>query len=104
MDLRPPSRECSDARSIACEPQRVGRAERCAVARAGRPPVSGGVDDGVPEPFVSLQLTSGNSFRLHSRLRVVGVGEILDPRDHGGCAQAVAGRAAGIVYRRCQFN
>lgn len=54
--------------------------ESGAVARAGAPPVVGGVDQGIP-----------------ARLAVIGVDEILDPGYHGRLAQAVAGRTARVV-------
>ena len=53
--------------------ERAGSVESSAIASARLPPVSGAVDDGV-------------AFRLG----VIGVGEVLDPGDHGRMAEAVA--------------
>lgn len=61
--------------------QRARRMERRAVPRARGPPIVGAVDHGIPR-----------------RLAVIGVDEILDPGDHGGFGETVAGRARGVVF------
>lgn len=55
--------------------------ERGAVPRALAPPIRGGVDHRIP-----------------SRLAVVGVDEVLHPAYHRRGAEAVAGRARGVVF------
>jgi hypothetical protein len=52
--------ERTDARGIVCNPKRVRGAERCAVAGAGRPPVSSGVYHGIPV----ITVTRGMSITL----------------------------------------
>ena len=84
--VAPPCRERSDGAGIASDPQRVGAAERCVVARAGRPPVGGGVDDGIL-----------------ARLGMVGVREVTDPRNHSGCRESVAGCSVWVVWKKVQY-
>lgn len=62
------------------DPERIVSAEGCAVACAGCPPVSCRVDH-----WVSL------------RQRVIFIGEIFDPVDHGSVTETVAFSTVGVV-------
>lgn len=55
--------------------------KRCAIARALAPPIIRAIDDGVAR-----------------RSAVIRAHETLDPSDHGGGGETVAGRARGVVF------
>ena len=82
--IAPPSGQSANTASITSDPQRASRSESGVVTGASTPPVSGGVDDGVA-----------------TDTGMVSVGEVADPINHRGSAQAIASRAIGII---CPIN
>jgi len=76
----PTSRKSTDGRSISGNPEWVRGAKAAVVARAGCPPISGGVDHWIT-----------------ASPGLVGVRKVVDPGNHGRGAQAVASRAIRIV-------
>jgi len=76
----PATRHGADGASILSQHQGVVGTEGSAAAGAGVPPVSGGVDHGVA-----------------TSLAVVGLAEVLDPGNHVGWAQSVAGRTGWVI-------
>lgn len=80
--IRPPARNRPrPAAAIPRQDQRTSGMKRGSVPRAGRPPIIGAVDQGIPR-----------------RLAVVGVDEVLDPSDHCRLGQAITCRARGIIF------
>lgn len=71
----------SHRRAIASQDQGIVLAERCDPASAGVPPVGRGIDHGVSSGF-----------------GLVGLAKVLDPSDHGGFAESVAGWTGWVVF------
>jgi len=78
--IRPSTRNRPNGATVARQNQWACGMEGCAPTRACAPPVIGAVDHGVA-----------------SRLGVVCIDKILDPRNHRSLTQAVAGRAGRVV-------
>ena len=76
----PATGDSTNGARILSQHQRVICAEGSAAAGTGVPPVSGGVDHGIA-----------------TRLAVVGLAEVLDPCNHIGFAQPVAGRTGWVI-------
>ena len=79
--IAPSSRQGANTASIVSDPQWVSRSESGVVAGARPPPVGGGIDD-----------------RVATDMGMISIGEVADPADHRGSAQAIASRAIGIIY------
>ena len=80
----PPSGQSANTASIASDPQWASRSEPGVVTGASPPPVGGGVDD-----------------RVATDTGMISIGEVADPANHRGSAQAIASRAIGII---CPIN
>lgn len=76
----PSARDRPNGAVVACQDKWTGGMERCTLTRALTPPIIGTVDHGIA-----------------SRLELVCRDERLDPRDHCGFTQAVAGGTIWII-------
>ena len=79
--IRPPTRNSPRTTPIPRQHKRTSATEGSTITRAGTPPVIRAVDE-----------------RVAASLAVVGGDEALDPGDHGGGGEAVAGGAVGVVF------
>jgi hypothetical protein len=78
--VAPSSGQSANAASIVSDPQWASRPESGVIAGASLPPVSGGVDD-----------------RVAADTGMVSIGEIVDPANHRGSAQAIASGAVRVI-------